>query len=463
MKYIKKYNQLLENDNTTLTYEAIVDKVFSDCKDIYNTYKFKWILTKWMTKFKKLHQDDYDTGLFLLNKYIGNISEHKKQIIEDYHSDWINFLDVKIPTDVNTYSQLVSKLLRNLYKDDSDKLNLLTTDTKIFNEVVSILNSKIVEPYQFDFLNEKGISTIDDKDFIKSIIYFNLFNKESVDKWSGNVEDKITESVSSIVNDSMTRSWLSDPAFKKIHIKNIGDILKRVYEPVGHWKKNDKSGFYGVMDLEWDSERWSILNRINTNYTALTLMVNSINNALDNSSINKFDFVNNKFGTPEFYTEYSRLIELMKKNSKIFLKLKEDDGSKTINLIVNAIRGTKSAGDLGEKIVVDYLPKLNPKISNIRIPDGSGDSNDMIGGADVFFDYNDKTFTIQVKRVSSVIDKDGKYITVGASISKHYKTNYYAIMDRKTLYFFNNKESGINILDGELEIDNSLLVKSFVY
>ena len=266
-----------------------------------------------------------------------------------------------------------------------------------------------------------------------------------------------------IVNDGMTRVWLSDPSFKKIHIKNIGDILKSVYEPVGNWKRNEKSGFYGVIDLEWDNERWSILNRINTNYIALTIIVNSVNNALSNSSIQKFNFVDVNFGTPEFYNEYNRLVDLMKKNSKMFLKTKETDGSNTINAIVNAIRGIKSAGDLGEKIVVDYLPKLNSKISNIRTPEGSGDSNDMIGGADILFDFNNKVYTMQVKRVSSVINKDGKYITVGASISKHYKTNYYAIMDRKNLYFFNNKESGIKISNGELEIDATLLIRSFSY
>lgn len=268
-----------------------------------------------------------------------------------------------------------------------------------------------------------------------------------------------------LVSDFLTKKWISDPTFKKIHIRNIGDILKSVYDPINHWKRNEKSGFYGVMDLEWDNERWSILNRINTNYTALTIIINSVNNALSksNSKNDKINFIDVNFGTVEFYSEYNRLVDILKKNSKMFLKTTESDGSNTINVVVNAIRGIKSAGDIGEKIVVDYLPKLNPSISNIKIPDGSGESTDMIGGADVFFDFNNKTYSVQVKRVKEVINKDGKYITIGASISKHYKTNYYALLDKSKLYFFNNKESNIQIVDGELSIDSSLLIRSFTY
>lgn len=283
------------------------------------------------------------------------------------------------------------------------------------------------------------------------IIKYNDFIKES-------------DSTTPFISDSITRAWLSDPKFKKINIKNIGDILQSVYQPIGNWKRKTESGFFGVMDLEWDNERWSILNRINTNYTALAILINYINKALANSTIPMFNFVDNKFDTPEFYDEYNRLVDFMKSRSKqIFLKTTEQDGSSTINAVVDVIRITKSVGDLGEKIVVDYLPKLNSGISNIKIPEGSGDSTDMIGGADVLFDFNGKTFTIQVKKVKAVSNIDGTYITTGASISKHYKTNYYAILDKSNLYFFNNKEEGIEIKSGELTINATLLVKRFSY
>lgn len=274
-----------------------------------------------------------------------------------------------------------------------------------------------------------------------------------------------------LVTDYMTRVWISNKNFKKIHIKNLGEILYSVYKPIGHWKKKGDKGFFGVMDLEWDDERWSILNRINTNYTALSIMINSINDVLDKgkSNIEKFDF-SMEFGSKEFYVEYDRLMEFCKRNArKIFLKTTEEDGSTIINNIVNAIRRTKGVGDNAEKIVVDFLPKLNKKVTNIKLPEGSGDANDMVGGADVFFDFNGRTFTIQVKKVRSVniYNKDNSvgvnYYTRGASISKHYKTDYYAILDNIDLYFFKNDNSKINLSEGELGFPDELLIKKFKY
>jgi len=276
------------------------------------------------------------------------------------------------------------------------------------------------------------------------------------------------------VYDSMTRVWLSDKTFKKIHIKNLGEILYKVYKPMNKWKKKGDKGYYGVMGLDWDDEEWSILNRINTNYTALSIMINSINNVLDrgNSEIKRFDFITPKFGSVEFYAEYDRFMEFVKRNARnIFLKTTEENGSTVINNIVNAIRRSKGIGDDAEKIVVEYLPKLFGGVSNIKLPDGSGDANDMVGGADIFFDYNGETNTIQVKKIRSLNKYISKYkpygkdvyYTKGASISKPYLTNYYAILDSENLYFFKNDTSRISIKNGELGIPADLLLKEFRY
>lgn len=264
------------------------------------------------------------------------------------------------------------------------------------------------------------------------------------------------------VSNRLTRVWISDKKFKGIHMKNLGNILHKVYSPIGHWKKKD-GGFYGVMNLEWDDEPWSILNRINTNFNALTVMINSINDILD-SDIPKFDLTSSEFGSDEFYTEYDRLMDFCKRNAKnIFLKTTEENGSSVINNIVSAIRGTRRVGDKAEEVVTKFLPMLNKNITNIKMPDGSGDSNDMVGGADIFFDYKGKTFTIQVKKVRFINERGDRFITKGASISKHYKTNYYALLDNNVLYFFRNMTSQIDLINGELSIPNTLLVRKFNY
>lgn len=288
-------------------------------------------------------------------------------------------------------------------------------------------------------------------------------NIKKFNEMSAMISDKVT--------DHMTRRWISDKAFKLLHIKNIGIILKRVYEPKGHWKRrNGTSGFFGVMDLPWDSERWSLLNRINTNYSALSILINSTNDVLTkgNSDIPRFDFIQNPFGSATFYTEYNRMMDFVHRNSNnIFLKLTEDDGSTIINNIIKAIDRSKRIGDKAETVVSQYLPLVRSGITNIKLPEGSGDSNDMIGGADIFFDYKGKTYTIQVKKVSRIKKEPyyttKTYTTVGASISKHYKTDYYAVLDNKFLIFFRNDPSNIKLIDGELTFNRSVLVKEFEY
>ena len=86
MKYIKSW-KVFESEQPVLTYASIIDKYFSEFSDIYNTYKFKWILTKQMEYFKKLNKDTSVSGLDVLNKYIDKIAENKTQIISDYNSD----------------------------------------------------------------------------------------------------------------------------------------------------------------------------------------------------------------------------------------------------------------------------------------------------------------------------------------------------------------------------------------
>lgn len=184
MKYIKSW-KVFESEQPVLTYASIIDKYFSEFSDIYNTYKFKWILTKQMEYFKKLNKDTSVSGLDVLNKYIDKIAENKTQIISDYNSDWINFLGVKIPEGVNTYSQYVSRVTKKLYGKEykfGSAHSLLTTNIKTFKEIVVIVNSKLPKEYQFDFGIFKTISTIDNKDFIKCLIHFNIFNDETTKK-----------------------------------------------------------------------------------------------------------------------------------------------------------------------------------------------------------------------------------------------------------------------------------------
>ncbi|CAG7580746.1 MAG: hypothetical protein SLAVMIC_00542 [uncultured marine phage] len=349
-------------------------------------------------------------------------------------------------------------LLQKHYQDYPKRFNTANIDNRLEN----YKDYKFYK-YAKDYQKRASRSSKYEKQFESRDLKINKYGMSKMKRFN----EMFNETPPDIeVKDFMSRKWISDKKFKKLHIKNLGEILYNVYKPIGHWKKKGVKGFFGVMDLPWDDERWSILNRINTNYTALSILVNSINYVLEkgDSDISKFDLVSPTFGSTEWYEEYNRLSDFMKRNARnIFLKLTEEDGSTIINNIVTAIRRTRSIGDNAEKVVVEYLPKLNKNVTNIKLPEGSGDATDMVGGADVLFDYNGNTYTVQVKKVSYVNKRGSIYVTKGASISKHYKTNYYAILDKNYLYFFKNDPSKIQLIYGELSMEEDLLIKSFKY
>jgi hypothetical protein len=266
------------------------------------------------------------------------------------------------------------------------------------------------------------------------------------------------------INDYHTKKWLSYQKFKRSNIDNFHRLLKDVYKPIGHWY--EKGYKKGVVGLEWDKENWSLLNRINTNYSALSNLINSLNEYIseNNIGIKPFNFIENKFGTSSFWREYERMIDFLENNKQLLLKTTKDGGSKVINDTIEPIFRTMSIGDFGEDLVMKYLPKLNPNITNIKSPDESGDSEDMTKGVDIKFDFKGKTYTIQVKKIKYT-KKDGDvYKTYGSSIAKKYNVDYYAFVDKYYVRFFKNYPSKIDIKwGGVLEIDKNLLSGEFRY
>ena len=264
------------------------------------------------------------------------------------------------------------------------------------------------------------------------------------------------------ITSNISKAWISNPDFKREFIVFMGNILKEVYEPYGHWKKYK---FYGVMDLPWENRSWSILNKINTNYTAISILVNEVNRALyeGNSKVPMFDFISNTIGTEGFNTEFTRFLNFLGKNkNKIFLKLSESDGSSTINKIIEAISFTSKIGDKYENMVAEKLHTVFGNPTDIYVPETYGEKEDMTKGIDISFNQNNIKKTIQVKKVK-FIKKDGdtKYLISGTSFSKHYDVDYLVTCTYEFCFFFNYDRKGINILDnGDLVIDKSLLIKT---
>jgi hypothetical protein len=266
-----------------------------------------------------------------------------------------------------------------------------------------------------------------------------------------------------------TKKWLSNSYFKTNNIINFNKILKDVYKPVGHWgeknpEKKENKAITGVVGLIWEEERWSVLNRINTNFKSLSVLINKINEVIINySKITKpFDFKNNEFGTEEFNKEYQRFINyLYTHRDRIFLKLTKETGSETLNSVINTIKGTMKVGDKSEKITFDNIKKIFDDIQWIQKVGGSGERVDMIEGVDIRFKREGKPEqTIQVKTISMVEEYDNEYHLIGVGMDNHYNVDYLALVVKEDLYLFEYDSQLIDLRpNGDLIIDKTLLVK----
>lgn len=352
-------------------------------------------------------------------------------------------------------------------EEKSDDTNVILVSKKT-GQKFQIKNDKIIEiiPRHKSInqkVSDKLKSVKDDENKMKKI------NKFLYDILNENIENTEQMIDNLKIQTTDTREWLSDSNFKRINIQNFKEILRDVYQPHGHWGKNypdNPNSPVGVIELPWESERWSVLNRINTNFTAFKTLINMINRVIiENSKITKpFDFKNNRFGSPEFYSEYERFIKyLYNHRNRIFQKLTPPSGSNIINEIIRIINNTMNKGDTTEVLVNKNLYRIFDDL-NWSIKKGeSGGFEDMIEGVDIIFKQNDQSKKrIQVKTINQrpVELSNGFLQLSGTGISRHYKVEYLAVVfNKKEVYMFEYNPDLIQLYSGDLLVHRSLLHK----
>lgn len=424
-----------------------------------------------------------------LNGEIDDMRENSIKFIENFHKEIKSRLIDVDADDIFSMSNLEEKDIDDLTLNAGDEVRYYQQDKE---ENIAIISHNQEDLKEIDNIRlvSKSDGTqfeVDKSELIEIIPKHKTTNQEVGDKlkkvksdpdkmdklnnYLSKLSSDINEDLNNVnmnkrtiplITDTQTSYWLSNKSFKKLHIERIGIILKNVYNPLGYWKKYQ---YWGVMDLPWEEERWSILNKINTNYRSLALLINGVNNAIveGNKNIPLFDFKNVIFGSKEFYDEYVRFINFLTKNQRvIFLKLDENSGSKIINSIVNRIRRTTKLGDKAEELVIRRLYKVfkGDSVSNIRMISGSGKKQDMIGGVDISFKLNGDNKTIQVKKGHSILKTSSNdYIIIGVSISSHYNVDYISFVINNKIHLFEYDKNGIDLQEnGDITIDKNLLI-----
>ena len=502
-------------------FEKAFESLISEIRNVSNEdllYKlwneFTLNISLWKDSFRKMSEklDNYNSIFKLGFEYFNRITIYiTKSINNKYHEGLNGEIDDMRENSIkfieNFHEEIKSRLIdvdaddifsmSNLEEKDIDDLTLNAGDEVRYYQQDKEENIAIISHNQEDLkeidnirLVSKSDGTqfeVDKSELIEIIPKHKTTNQEVGDKlkkvksdpdkmdklnnYLSKLSSDMNEDLNNVnmnkrtiplITDTQTNYWLSNKPFKKLHIERIGIILKNVYNPLGYWKKYQK---WGVMDLPWEEERWSIFNKINTNYSSLTLLINGVNNAIveGNKNIPLFDFKNVIFGSKEFYDEYVRFINFLTKNQRvIFLKLDENSGSKIINSIVNRIRRTTKLGDEAEELVIRRLYKVfkGDSVSNIRTISGSGKKQDMIGGVDISFKLNGDNKTIQVKKGHSILKTSSNdYIIIGVPISSHYNVDYISFVINNKIHLFEYDKNGIDLQEnGDIIIDENLLI-----
>lgn len=428
------------------------------------------ILGKYTTK--KVSRKYYDG----LTGELDDMRNNSIDFIEQFYDEIVLRLVKLDEEEVFDMSNMDEKEIDELYLDPGDEVRYYKEDGDENIAIISHNQEELSDSDNNIRLLSKSDGTpfeINKSELIEIIPKNKTINQEVSDKLKNVKSDpeklnKLNDYLGKLQRESMnnydvtykqTKRWISDPTFKRKHIQWMGNILRDVYKPIGHWKKYR---FFGVMDLPWESNSWSLFNKINTNYSALEIMINEVNRALiqGKSKTQPFNFNDKEFGSTEFYNEYDRMMQFFDRyKQKIFLKLSESDGSNIINKVFNRIQGTTNAGDKAEKVVVDNLNKIIHGATDIYMPESGGESDDMIGGVDVTYMLNGIKHTIQVKKCK-VFKNVGSYKVVGTSLSKHYNVDYLACVSGSFFYLFEYDKSKMELLyNGDIVVDESLLIK----
>ena len=216
------------------------------------------------------------------------------------------------------------------------------------------------------------------------------------------------------------------------------DILKEVFND--YWYEKNKYGkgqMSGVYDYEQKGR--SVINKLNTNYTAFCTLVSDTNDYLKKYGIDVINF-NGKSNSDQI-KEVERLNKyLVELRYSLF-----DSQSPTFKTIMAGLDKTNKFGDKREVDAVVNLKEIF-KTQNVKKVGELGDVDDMIGGIDATVTIDEITKTLQIKPFNRITEDKGKVTVYGTGNVKPYKTDFLVFHSNKlgTVVFENNNTKIVN-------------------
>jgi Fe-Mn family superoxide dismutase len=227
----------------------------------------------------------------------------------------------------------------------------------------------------------------------------------------------------------------------------IDRILKEVFRE--YWADKDNQGnLAGIYNFE--SVGRSVLNKLNTNYTAFCILMKDINKVI-RSIDQKKDPITFIGKTPgEQNREIKRFVKALD-HFKFRIFNRE---SPTFQNLMRSLIDTDSAGDKREEITVAIINryfkgKVAEKTGKL------GGEDDMLKGIDAKVTLNGKSHTAQIKGFKERIDKNDTITLKGTGNVKNYSTDWLIFQKGKNVLIFNKKP---NIIGGNFVFPKDALL-----
>ena len=272
---------------------------------------------------------------------------------------------------------------------------------------------------------------------------YNLRTQKKVNE-SRNIKQVISEGKSLGCNRKQV-GFYAQLFNKNYNIKNrykntIMSILKELFHD--YWYDADEYGkdeLSGVYDFEQPGR--SVINKLNTNYTAFCTLVNDLNQYLKLNGIDPIAF--NLDDKRQQLSELDRFLRyLMELRYRIF-----SPESETFKKVMSGLDINNRSGDKREVDAVKDL-KIIFNTDEVEKEGGLGKKVDALGGVDAYVMTPEGKKTVQIKPLSGYEVKDGFVILYGTGNVAPYKTDYMAFKhNTKGTFVFDNAQT--KIIDGK--------------
>lgn len=430
--YVKKLNQFLsKKDYGNLDLEDIIKKISKYPKVIRNNAGGAFNHALFWNMLSPNKQEIKDPILTKIVNQFGSINNFKKKFektaIDRFGSGWVWLVLTK------------RKTLKIMSTPNQD--NPLMDVVK--NGGFPLLGLDLWEhSYYLKYQNKRD-------EYIKN--FWDAVNWDFVNKmYELKTKTSLTESIQfkSVLSEGKSQSCSRDQNnfYKNLFNTNqnikwkfrnsIDRILKEVFKDLYIDKPSDGS-LPGIFNLEGEGR--SVINKLNTNYSAFCILVNDINQVISlKSNIPIIDF-SNKNNSGQL-NELDRLIGYLDMfKHRIFSK-----DSSTFKNILSTLSFTHKSGEKREQDTADILGKFLGNEYKVNVIGGLESRDDAIKGIDLIINKNNLSKTAQVKPFKEITIKNGEITLHDTASVKLYTTDWMIFQKGKRVLVFNKRPRIVN-------------------